>query len=124
MNFIKSIWNKVKSFFGNLFTAKKEVAIQAAPVKTEAAKAVEVVAATEAQEVQANRTEELATIFNRIAEIARLRNYTLDEAKAAFFAMDEAALLRIERDMKARKYKAPKAAKIAKQYKPAQAVAV
>jgi len=115
MNFIKSIWNKVKSFFGNLFGSKKVVAAQvaaAAPVaKTEAADEAVSAHEAEAQAAAAERMEKLAIIFNRVAEVASYRNYSLIEARAAFHADDEATLVRIERQMKNRTYKAPKKVK-------------
>jgi hypothetical protein len=122
MNFIKSIWNKVKSFFGGMFASKKVTAAPAAPaVKTEVAQAAEVINAEEVQAEAdakaeaAERQEQLAIVFNRVAELASYRNYSLVEARAAFFAGDLATMVRIERDMTARKYKAPKKVKAAKQ---------
>jgi hypothetical protein len=122
MNFIKSIWNKVKSFFGGMFASKKVAAVPAAPaVKTEVAQAAEVINAEEVQAEAdakaeaAQRREELAIVFNRVAELARFRNYSLEEARAAFYADDMVTMVRIERDMKARKYKAPKKVKAVKQ---------
>ena len=118
MNFIKSIWNKVKSFFGNLFGSKKVAAVAAPTAVAPAAKTaspVEVAAAQEAdvaaKAAAAERMEKLAIIFNRIAEAASYRNYSLAEARAAFHADDEATLVRIERQMKNRTYKAPKKVK-------------
>jgi hypothetical protein len=109
MTFIKSIWNKVKAFFGNLFGSKKVVAATvAAPTavapaaKNEAAKAAEVVATTEAEVAAAERAEKLAIIFNRIAQVASFRNFSLEEAKAAYLAGDEVGLVRIEKAMNVR----------------------
>lgn len=124
MNFIKSIWNKVKSFFGNLFGSNKVAQVEtkvelkaAAVAETEVAPA-EVVDAAAVQAAEAAEhalMNELAEIFNRIVEIARLRNYVLEETRVAYLAKDKATMLRIEREMKARKYKAPKKVKAAKQ---------
>jgi hypothetical protein len=115
MEFIKSIWNRITSFFGNLFGAKKEAAkVEAATVKTEAAQAAQTVVASEEAAAKAARMEKLAEVFNRIAQIASFRNYSLEEAKAAYLADDMATLARIEREMNAKKYKAPKKVKPAK----------
>lgn len=114
MNFIKNLWNKVKSFFSNLFNRKAEAQIAApvAPV-AEVASAAEVavetnVAAEVAAEDNAAKEERISALFNRIMGVAKFRNYSLTEAFQAAREQDEATLVRIEREMSAHKYKAPK----------------
>lgn len=121
MEFIKSLWNKVKTFFGGLFTSKKVIAAVAkteVPVNGPVA-ANEVAVQAEATEQAEAKAEKLAALFMRVVELAGQRNYALDEARAAVLAEDEATLVRIAAEMKAKKYKAPSKSKLKAQAKAA-----
>jgi hypothetical protein len=113
MNFIKTLWNKVKSFFSNLFSSKAEAKIEAPAPVAQVAPAAEVavetnVAAEVAAEDNAAKEQRIQALFNSIMGLARFRNYDLSEAFQAAREQDEAALVRIERAMNNKTYKAPK----------------
>jgi hypothetical protein len=113
MQFIKNLWNKVKSFFSNLFSRKEVAKIEAATAITEVPVVAEVAVETNtvaevAAESQEDKAERIHGLFNRIMEIAKFRNYSLTEAFQAAKEGDEATLVRIEREMNHKTYKAPK----------------
>lgn len=105
MQFIKSLWNKVKSFFGRLFGTKKAIANKPATSVVETVEFKEVAVEPTAKAVDVAQQNKLTEIFNRIAEKASFRNYKLDEAYAALQHGDEVTLVRIERAMGQKKYK-------------------
>ncbi len=118
MEFIRNLWNKVKSFFGNLFGGKPVEQVQYTAPVMQTAPVAEVVTSTEAESTadQTALKEKIHALFNRIMELVRQRNYKPDEAVAAANAGDVDNLTRIERQMRNKSYKAPKASKLASLY--------
>jgi hypothetical protein len=112
MNFIKNLWNKVKSFFSNMFSRKAEAKIETvttpAAVAPVAATPVESVTAEVAADDNTAKEARITELFNSIMGLAKFRNYSLTEAFHAAREGDEATLARIEHEMNIKKYKAPK----------------
>jgi len=110
MNFIKGIFRKVCAFFSGLFSKKAVAPVAApnAPAANAPAFNADAADVAEAEQAKIVRKNELAEIYNRIADLAKFRNYSLNEAYNAYNADDKDALVRIEKAMKAKTYKAPK----------------
>lgn len=129
MNFIKNLFRKISTFVSNLFTRKKAAPVIAAASAVVVNEAVEVevtevaapAAAVEvAEPVQAQEQDDLAPLMESISQMAANRNYQTDEAVEAYYAGDKAALVRIERAMRNKSYKAPGKSKKAKQARKAR----